>query len=29
MYPEYTGTALQRFLQNASGDRQEVYQRVK
>ncbi len=30
VYPEYTGTALTAILkQNASGDRQEVYQRVK
>ena len=30
VYPEYTGTALTAILkQNASGDKQEVYQRVK
>jgi len=30
VYPEYTGTALTAILkQNASGDRQEVYERVK
>jgi osmoprotectant transport system substrate-binding protein len=30
VYPEYTGTALTAILkQNASGDRQDVYQRVK